>query len=292
MSVSATIPGHTPAEAAPAAASGSTSGSTTTGNQTGTQQTGTGATSGSPDFRSSIPEAYREKPYLRDVKAADDVFKMLDSAQSLIGKQGKAVPAADAPPEEWDKFFNSVGRPETPDKYEFERAAGVEVNPETDKAVKALLHKTGLSANQAKSLVKEYEALTDGQNAVAQAAYDAEFDTFAKDIFKGDVDKELRQSQELLAKLVPESAKKYLPELGNKAAIVLAAVMKEVRAKYVGEDATRLSGSGSGAAGGNDEASLRAEGKAIMANPAYSDPFHKDHAVLQAKAKEIYSKIK
>lgn len=251
-----------------------------------------GAAGSQPDFRTTIPEAYREKTYLRDAKSAEDVFKMLDNAQTLIGKQGKRVPADDAPIEEWNKFFNEAGRPETADKYEFKRADGVQVDPEVEKAVKGIFHEAGLSAKQAQAIQSKYDELMGKLQQDAQTKFEAEFDTLAKEMFGDKVDDELKASQELLAQLVPEPAKKFLGTLSNEAAIVLASVMREVRSKYVGEDKTRLNGGGGAGAGDlKDEAAIRKKGAELMATPEYRDPFHPQHEARKKEVADLYAKL-
>lgn len=273
--------------------SGSSAGAGQSNGQAGQGGSGSGSqAAGTPDFRSSIPEAYREKTYLRDVKSADDVFKMLDNAQTLIGKQGKGIPAADAPKEAWDSFFKELGRPDSPDKYEFERAEGTAADPEADKAIKAMMHAVGLTGKQAKELTKNYEAFFSQAMQKAQEAADVEFNQFTAEVFGDKADEALRHSQALLDKLTPQAAKKYLPQLGNKALVVLAAVMQEVNRKYVGEDPTRLNNAGGAGGGGADNIdTLRAERVKLMASPEFKDSFHKGHSEAVAKVNAIGERI-
>jgi hypothetical protein len=66
----------------------------------------------SNDF--SIPESYQDRGWAKDIKSQEDLWKLTDNAQSLIGKRPAGIPTADAPQEEWDKFYQALGRPEQP----------------------------------------------------------------------------------------------------------------------------------------------------------------------------------
>lgn len=246
-----------------------------------------------PDFRTTIPEAYRDKPYLRDAKASEDVFKMLDNAQTLIGKQGKRVPADDAPKEEWEKFHAEMGRPETPDKYEFQRAEGMEIDQETEKAVRAIFHEAGLSSKQAKLIQTKYDGLIAQAVKAQEEAHNNEFKTLSKELFGDKADDALAKSQELMAILAPEAAKKYLPGLDNQSAVLLASIMSEVQKRFVGEDLSRLKqgGGGSNVTGPTDEASIRAKGIELMKKMQEIGEFHPGYAALKQEKDALYLKL-
>lgn len=85
------------------------------------------------------------------------------------------MPGKDATPEQWGEFYAQLGRPETPEGYELPL-------PEGDdgafaKQVAPLLHKHGLSAEQAKGLAGDWNEMVASmakQDAEAQAAHNAQ----------------------------------------------------------------------------------------------------------------------
>lgn len=90
------------------------------------------------------------------------------------GNQGDtlALPGKDATPEEWAEFYAKIGRPETPEGYELPV-------PEGDdgafaKQMAPILHKHGITAEQAKGLANDWNALVAAQQAEAAKAEQAE----------------------------------------------------------------------------------------------------------------------
>lgn len=78
------------------------------------------------------------------------------------------MPGKDATPEEWSAFYAQIGRPETPEGYELPL-------PEGDdgafaKQMAPILHKHGVSAEQAKGLAADWNAMVAAQVAEMDAA--------------------------------------------------------------------------------------------------------------------------
>ena len=81
------------------------------------------------------------------------------------------LPGKDATPEEWAAFYGAMGRPETPEAYELPLPDGDD--GAFANTMKPLLHKHGLSAEQAKGLAADWNELTAGmaaEQAKAEAA--------------------------------------------------------------------------------------------------------------------------
>lgn len=92
-------------------------------------------------------------------EATSFLVKGYRNLERLLGadKAGNAVivPKETAAPQEFDAFYNRLGRPESPDKYDFK--SETVVDKEVD-WLKGTLHKIGLSGNQAKAFVKEVDS--------------------------------------------------------------------------------------------------------------------------------------
>lgn len=104
------------------------------------------------------PEA---KEYL-GVKNPKDVNEWTKSYRELEGKitaKGLLVPAADAPAEEWAKFYKAVpGFPEGPDKYNVPVAPGAtptEFEKRWETAMRPAFHKAGLTQQQVAILIND-----------------------------------------------------------------------------------------------------------------------------------------
>lgn len=109
-----------------------------------------------------IPESYRQAPWVQKYKSPDDFFKGVDNMAKLIGQkqivQGIVPPGENATEEDYNNFFNQIGRPESPDKYalpEVELPEGFDLAGEK-KVFSNLAHKAGLNQKQSEILFKEY----------------------------------------------------------------------------------------------------------------------------------------
>lgn len=111
-------------------------------------------------------EAPAADPAIVDPAAPADpaapVVKAEDAPASL------AMPGKDATPEQWAEFYGKIGRPETPDAYELGVAEGQDDT--FAKQMAPVLHKHGLSAEQAKGLAADWNAMMAGQQEAATAA--------------------------------------------------------------------------------------------------------------------------
>lgn len=115
--------------------------------EAGSAAAGTGS-SEAPSWRDELPEP------LKTSKSLAKFAKPADVAQSYVeleGKLGKsiAIPGKDAKPEEWEKFFSRIGRPQTADDYSLEPVDGFELDQAFMSRLKASLHAGGLTQAQA-----------------------------------------------------------------------------------------------------------------------------------------------
>lgn len=188
----------------------------------------------SPQF--SVPDAYKEATWAQNIKSHDDLWGQFANAQTLIGKRPAGIPTADAPPEEWEKFYTAKGRPEAPDKYElnsqFEGIPdGFDLSEYENKA-KNFFHKLGLSPKEAQQAWADYmgmelEAVQTMQSKQAEqkAALDKEFDDLAAKLW-GDKYKDVEaKSLDVLKTAVPPELADAIPYIAENPK-ALAAVLK------------------------------------------------------------------
>lgn len=128
---------------------------------------GGGATPAEAPFSlDMVPEALRGEPALASYKTIPALAKSLVESQKLIGAKRIAIPGEKASPAEWDSFYNSIGRPDSHDKYELPK---VEVDPslkpdDTKLAeVRKLFHTAGLTTKQASMVMEYYMKSMDSQ---------------------------------------------------------------------------------------------------------------------------------
>lgn len=238
----------------------------------------------------AIPDAYKDKSYLKGVDSQDKLFAMLDGAQNLIGKRPAGIPAQDASQEEWDKFYEAAGRPKEAKEYVFDGAD--KADPKFLPKVQAAMHKAGLNSSQAKVVYTEVNnalmemAKEQGINAQQQ---DTDFEALAAKTFGADRDKVLSTSKALLEKFVPADMKGELGKLSNENLIIMAGVLNNLSKTYIKEDGAPGSGP---TTTGMTPADISNKARALMLDPAYSDPFKPNHAAVKKQVDDLYALLR
>lgn len=106
-----------------------------------------------------VPEDIRSDKVFDGVKDLGGLTKMLAHAERSIRRQGKAMPEDTAPQSDWDVFYRSVGRPDTPDGYKYVKPDDINIedlSPEFMKTTFAGFHKVGMNQKQADAVLGLY----------------------------------------------------------------------------------------------------------------------------------------
>lgn len=244
-------------------------------------------------YGATLPEEYRDKPYLKDIAAMPEgpdalkaLLKKMDNAQGLIGKKS-GVPASDAPAEEWETFYTAL-RPAKEDDYTIGKAK--DADPEFIKRMKTIFHEAGVSDSMAGKIEAGFMESAKGQSdaqVAAQKKLDDEFDVLSKATFGADNDAKLKQAEAMIKKHLPENLKPYEGKLSNEAMVVLSAVLNNVHEEYGVEDDL----DGKGGSSGVSVSELREQAVAALKDVAFTDEFHKDHEQAKAKVKDLYERV-
>lgn len=240
-------------------------------------------------YTSIVPESYKDKPYLKDVKSVDGLFAKLEGAQTLVGKKQFSIPEESASKETWSEFYGKAGRPDKAEGYEFatsELPEGLKKDDKMERAVRGLFHEAGISGKQAKIIQTGYDKLllaSYGEKVKAGEQQDVNFDNLASETFGSDRDKILANSKKLLEAHAPEKFKSEIVKLSNENLILMAGVLNSISKKYIKEDDI----DGTGSIGGTSLEELRDEQKKIMASPEYQSSFHPGNEKASARLKEI-----
>lgn len=243
------------------------------------------------DFSTVVPEAYRAKEYLKDVKDMDALFKKLDGAQELLGKRPAGIPHDNAKPEEIAAFNKAFGVPDAPAAYELVVPAENPMPKEMIEGVKGIFHKAGLNAKQAKMVSEGWNAMLAEQAKAAgiqTQAQDTNFEQLATETFGENKTTVLASSKALLEKYASEKFKAHINGLSNENLIVMASVLEGVRKDYISEDDLPNRGSGGG---GNAASDVQSQARELMKTDAYKNGFHPDHAATKAKVDALYASL-
>lgn len=109
------------------------------------------------------PAAATPAPAADPAAPAGDPAKPADPAPAAL-----VMPGKDATPEEWSAFYAQIGRPDTPEGYDLPVPEGD--TGEFAKTMAPILHKHGVTAEQAKGLAADWNAMVAAQVAEMNAA--------------------------------------------------------------------------------------------------------------------------
>ncbi len=257
------------------------------------------AQSAQPQSDFKIPEAYQDRGWAKDIKSQEDLWKLTDNAQSLIGKRPAGIPAADAPQEEWDKFYNAAGRPEEPAGYKFSDVEGlpegIELEPLKEQAA-SILHKAGLNQKQADAVFQLYLQTEMESMQSKQDDLDKQYDELSQKHFEGNLEEQQKVAIDFANKYVPEELREGFAGLENNpqalAAIVSMAKgaqdeIKAIKQKYGAED--RLESGGQSPSQSVDE--IRTQLARLNTSQANREFDHPDHKQTRQKIEELRGQL-
>jgi len=233
-----------------------------------------------------VPEAYKEKTYAKELKSTDDVWKMLDSAQSLVGKK-IGVPTDTSTPEEISIFNKAFGVPDKAEDYEIEPTEEMkklygEGDSEVTAEFKKLLHKAGANTKQAEVLKEGYSGIISGMMKkieTQRAEADKAFDELVVATFGDKREEILADAKALITEHAPDGFKEKMGDLPPESLVILAGVSKNIREKYIDEDELRSPGGGSGMS----ETATQTEIQKIIGSEAFKNPMHAGHAAAKTE---------
>lgn len=247
------------------------------------------------DLTKFAPKEIAEKDYFKKIKSSDDLFKAFDGAQVALGKPKYGVPATDAPQETWDEFI-AASRPKTADEYVFDEDPSIpkelKAPPEIQKAFKELLYTEGVAPRTAKNLQKGYDKIVMAvhkMEADKNAAIDKQFDETIKTVLGDKAKEELETSKRVMAYLLPKELHPFIGKINNEGLAMMAALTRQVKAKYMKEDELPPASDTSGGGGSKEE--LRAKAMTLQAEAMKLDSMDPNKKKKMDEATELYQRI-
>lgn len=238
----------------------------------------------------AIPDTFKDRPWLKDVDSLDKLLTKADGAMKLVGTRPAGIPAADAKPEEWEAFYDAMGRPKTAAEYSIEGAD--KADPKFTPRVLGAFHKAGLRPDQAKVIWDEVTiAATElqAEKGAAAVQQEVDFTKLATDTFGVDRDKVLATGKGLLEKFAPAAMKPLIAAMSNENLILLSGVLNNINKTYIKED---------GAPGGGPQASgmtpadISMKTRELMAKPEYQNASLPGHERIVAEVNALYDMLR
>ena len=160
------------------------------------------------EVRSTLPAEIVSDPSITKYKSIPDLLVGHQNLSKMISAKGVIMPKEDASPEEFDKFFNTLGRPEKADGYKLSELKdlhpGIKVTPESKKAFLDFAHKSGLTNKQVDTLNQWYLGSVDGMLKAQDKAWNdkvSALETNLKNKWGADYEKNRQIAQSLVEKV-------------------------------------------------------------------------------------------
>lgn len=114
------------------------------------------------DWKDIFPEALKTDSFVNRFESAEEFAKGLQNMKRLVGKKGLERPDPNAPPEHWNEYWDTIGRPSSPDAYEIQNikdSTGTDIYEFDSEVIKEVLpevHKLGYTNDQAQFMFDLY----------------------------------------------------------------------------------------------------------------------------------------
>lgn len=243
------------------------------------------------NFRDHISDEYKSSKSLEPYKDLNGLVKSHIELNKTMGSSIR-VPGEEATPEELEKFYSKLGRPEAADKYEFsdlgDMPEGLNISDERTNEFKEIAHKLGLTAKQANELRTYYtnqEIEQYKQGYVSEEQQEQDFISKGKEMFGDKYDAIMQNTSKLIAENLPEEQRDVLNKLDNEQLLTVSKILNNINGKFMKPDT--ISSNYRPADTVQDQKntlqSLREKQKTI-------DVFHPEYETIQSKIKELYAK--
>lgn len=111
------------------------------------------AASQPPSWLDGLSDELKGVVQVKGWQGPGQVVESYRNLEKMVGQKGQPIPADDDA-EGWNKFYNSLGRPEKPEDYKFDLPQ--EYNPDLVNFFSQAAHKVGLSKKQADAFLEGY----------------------------------------------------------------------------------------------------------------------------------------
>ena len=136
------------------------------------------------DFKTLIPEAYKEEKSLQNFSNMDDFVKSYLHSQKLVGSEKINVPNKYATDEDWKEVYKKLGTPDNAEAYKYDLPEGHKVDDDTLKSFSAAAVKLGLLPRQAQGIMKYYNDVINKGSEDQQAKMKLAQEESAKELRK------------------------------------------------------------------------------------------------------------
>jgi hypothetical protein len=172
-----------------------------------------------------VPDGYKDKGWVNKIKSADDLWKQLDNAQSLLGKKA-VVPNLEGADEKQVEDYLSQLRPADKNDYEI----GDFASDEEKGVYRDMLYEAGLSKVQASKLLAKYgEMKTQAQESLYS---EDGFVEAMKGAFGDKYDGKLNELKQGLSSVISKEDAEMIESLPNNIAVLMFKIADGFKKSY------------------------------------------------------------
>ena len=121
------------------------------------------------DFKSLIPQEYKDERSLQNFSSMDSFVKSYLNANRMVGLEKLAIPNKHSTESDWDQVYQKLGRPETPDEYKYNLPKESKLDSDSLNAFSKQAHKLGLLPQQADGIIQYYQELANASEINANS---------------------------------------------------------------------------------------------------------------------------
>lgn len=232
-----------------------------------------------------------DEPSLLTIQDVPKLAQAWVDTKALVGRKGVIVPKDNAPPEEWERFYQDLGRPPSPDNYGIVRPESWPQEVPFEEGLvtefKSWAHQAGLTNRQAKVIYDAY--VQANLNLVQQQqeqlkAGQAQVQTELKTKWGGNYEANLAIARQACQKFAPAGSPAMTAldrAIGDDPGLI--ELFYHI-GQAMGEAPLRT-------AGATPSATLESRRKELMASEAYINDNHMDHNKVVAEVQKIYQEM-
>lgn len=176
----------------------------------------------SESWREALPEDLRDEDCWNTVTDFKNMAKQFVNQRKAIGKNKIPVPSEKSSQDEWDAFYDAIGRPKTPDDYKVEvpEELGELFDEDHLKQAKDMAHKMGITDSQFKAYMQfemdRAQQLLQEEAEMAKRARDEGESTLRREFGQAYHDR-MASAKQLINDAItdPERRQEFLGKFGN-----------------------------------------------------------------------------
>ena len=240
-----------------------------------------------PDWKTMLPDDVRNDPSMKAIADIQSLAKSFVHAQKLVGADKVAIPGKHATEDDWDNFFNKIGKPRDIGQYE------IKVPESFDKksmeGFKETAFKNHLLPKQAQAIIDWYskanQEMSQQIESQTRAQQQEEIQSLKQE-WGAAFDTKIARAQMVIKNHADDETIKYLAESGLGNNIKLVRLLAKVGEMY-NEDQIRGSGGDPNALSPQDAMRQANDIMSDRSHPYY-DKHHPNHKAAVAEVSKLF----